>query len=74
MKHLSQKDYKISDWSGGKTIQVAIGPADAVYADKDFLWRISSATVDLPESDYTSLPDYMRLLHGFQPDAPQRRL
>lgn len=62
MKHLSQKDYRISDWSGGKTIQIAIGPADAVYADRDFLWRVSSATVDLPESDYSSLPDYMRFI------------
>ena len=58
--HLKQKNYSISQWSGGTTTQVAIAPEGAVYADRDFLWRISSATVDLEESDFTALPDYHR--------------
>ena len=62
MKKLTETDYRISDWSGGKTIQIAIAPEDAVYADRSFLWRLSSATVALDESDFTSLPDYMRLI------------
>ena len=62
MKKLTERDYRISDWSGGKTIQIAIAPEDALYADRTFLWRLSSATVDLDESDFTSLPDYMRLI------------
>lgn len=62
MKKLSQKDYVISKWSGGKTMQIAIYPAQANYADRDFLWRVSSATVELQESDFTSLPDYDRLI------------
>lgn len=60
MKRLTERDYRISDWSGGKTIQIAIGPEGAEYADRSFLWRLSSATVDLDESDFTALPDYMR--------------
>ena len=52
----------ISRWSGGTTTQLAIAPAGAVYADRDFLWRVSSAVVELPESDFTPLPDYDRIL------------
>lgn len=51
-----------SRWSGGTTTQLAICPPDAVYADRDFLWRLSSARVELPESNFTPLPDYDRIL------------
>lgn len=59
---ISADDYVTSVWSGGTTTQLAIAPADAVYADRTFLWRVSSATVDLEESEFTSLPDYIRLI------------
>ena len=70
LTHLTSQDYVVSHWSGGKTIQVAIAPKGAVYADRDFLWRVSSATADLDESDYTPLPDYQRWLSVF--DQPIR--
>ena len=60
--HLKPTDYVTSTWSGGTTTQVGIAPAGAVYADRTFLWRISSATVDLDVSDFTALPDYDRLI------------
>ncbi len=56
------RDYAVSQWSGGTTTQLAIAPPGAVYADRDFLWRLSSATVDLDSSDFTPLPDYTRLI------------
>ena len=59
---LTPDDYAKSQWSGGSTTQMAIEPAGAVYADRDFLWRLSSATVDLEESLFTALPDYDRLI------------
>lgn len=59
---LTSADYAKSQWSGGSTTQMAIEPAGAVYADRDFLWRLSSATVDLEESLFTALPDYDRLI------------
>ena len=62
MKKLGPGDYRVSQWSGGTTTQLAIYPEQAVYADRDFLWRVSSATVDLEESDFTPLPDYDRLI------------
>ncbi len=62
MKKLTEKDYRISTWGGGNTIQIAIYPETEVYADRTFGWRLSSATVDLEESDFTALPDYDRLI------------
>ena len=56
----TKADYVVSKWSGGTTTQLAIFPPTANYADRDFLWRVSSATVDLEESDFTPLPDYDR--------------
>jgi environmental stress-induced protein Ves len=55
-------DYVTTRWSGGTTTQLAISPPEAVYAQRDFLWRLSSAKVELEHSDFTSLPDYVRLI------------
>ena len=59
---LTAENFARSQWSGGSTTQMAIEPADAVYAERDFLWRLSSATVELDESLFTALPDYNRLI------------
>lgn len=61
-KLLNKAGYVTTSWSGGTTTQLAIAPEGAVYADRDFLWRLSSATVELDHSDFTPLPDYNRLL------------
>lgn len=61
-KLLTRDDYVTTNWSGGTTTQLAIAPEGAVYADRDFFWRLSSATVELEHSDFTPLPDYDRLL------------
>ena len=62
MRHLRPADYTVSDWSGGRTVQLSIGPEGERYADRKFLWRISSATVELEPSEFTALPDYERLI------------
>lgn len=59
---LAKEDYVTTSWSGGTTTQLAIAPEGAVYADRDFLWRFSSAGVELEHSDFTPLPDYHRLI------------
>jgi environmental stress-induced protein Ves len=59
---LRERDYVVSRWSGGTTTQLAIAPEGALYADRSFLWRVSSAAVELEESDFTALPDYWRLI------------
>lgn len=59
LKHSAQS---LSKWSGGDTTQIAIFPEQAEYAKRDFLWRISTATVDTAESEFTSLPGVRRVL------------
>ena len=59
---LKEKDYNISKWTGGKTKELSIFPSTSKYLDRDFIWRLSSATVELEESDFSKLPDYDRVL------------
>ena len=56
IQHLTPSDYITTKWSGGLTTQLGIAPASAVYADRDFLWRLSSATVEDAESDLQRCP------------------
>jgi environmental stress-induced protein Ves len=62
LQKISPDQFVTSTWRGGKTRQIAISPPGADYARRDFLWRISSATVDLEASDFTLLPEYERFL------------
>ncbi|MBR5740258.1 MAG: HutD family protein [Firmicutes bacterium] len=57
-----EEDFSVSKWMGGKTKELAIFPPDAKYIDRDFIWRLNSATVELEESDFSKLPDYDRVL------------
>lgn len=66
--HLKSADYVTTRWSGGTTTQLAIAPAGAVYAERSFLWRLSSAAVELDESDFTPLPDYDRIISTLRGD------
>lgn len=55
-------DMNISKWTGGKTKQLAIYPENGNYLERDFIWRLSSATCELDESDFSKLPDFNRVL------------
>lgn len=59
---IRREDCATSKWAGGETRQIYIFPEDSSYADRTFDLRISSATVDLEESDFTSLPGYNRYI------------
>ena len=37
---------RVSHWSGGQTAEIALWPPQSSYADRNFLWRLSSATVE----------------------------
>lgn len=65
---LTPADYVTTAWSGGSTTQLAIAPPGASYAERSFLWRISSATVELDESEFTPLPDYNRYISTLRGD------
>lgn len=49
-------------WSGGTTTELFLYPKTGSYKDRTFEARISSATVDLAKSTYTSLPGVDRFL------------
>ena len=54
---------KVSLWAGGSSSQICIWPQDAQYADRNFLYRISTAMADTDEwSAYTALPGVCRHL------------
>lgn len=55
-------DYPVSVWSGGTTTQLFIYPPQSDYARRDFLLRISSATVDCEQSTFTALPGVSRII------------
>ena len=59
---LTINDYKTSVWSGGTTTELAIYSQNASYSERSFLWRISSAKVDLEKSTFTSLPGVRRII------------
>ncbi len=62
MKIIRKEDTFTREWSGGTTTQLAICPPEADYADRDYVWRLSTAVVRDEESTFTPLPDYHRLL------------
>lgn len=55
-------DQRTSIWSGGTTTQLAIFPADSVYMERNFVWRLSTATCEEEESTFSRLPDFDRIL------------
>jgi environmental stress-induced protein Ves len=59
---IRKADQSTSNWSGGTTTQIAIFPKNTAYAERNFTWRISSARVELEESEFTSLPGIWRLI------------
>ncbi len=59
---LKEVDFNTSTWSGGKTTQLFIYPEDSNYSDRDFKARISSATVELEESNFTKLEGVNRFI------------
>ena len=54
--------FHTSVWSGGKTTELYLYPFDGSYAERRFLFRISSASVDLAESHFTKLEGVTRYL------------
>lgn len=62
IKIYSKEDCSTSSWAGGTTTQLWILPEDGNYASRDFVARVSSATVNLEESDFTALPGVTRYI------------
>lgn len=57
-----KKDCTASIWSGGLTYEYMIYPETARYSDRDFVFRISSATIEKVPSEFTKFKGYHRYL------------
>ena len=64
VKHAGE--YPVSCWAGGKTTELYLYPQDAEYAKRNFIFRLSSATVDCEKSTFTALPGVHRLIMPLQ--------
>lgn len=56
------KDRTTATWSGGTTTQLAIFPKGSEFTKFDFLFRISTATVEVEEATFTFMPGTTRHL------------
>lgn len=61
-KYKIKKEHLTSNWAGGKTTELYIFPEDSQYKNGDFLFRVSTATVETEESTFTPLPGVDRML------------
>ncbi|WP_338547119.1 HutD family protein [Emergencia sp. JLR.KK010] len=61
-KIYKETDFNKSNWTGGTTTQLAIFPQESRYLERNFIWRLSSATCDLEETTFSKLADYDRVL------------
>lgn len=59
---LKSNDFQVSDWSGGKTKQLYLSPPTGHYGKREFDYRLSTATVELTESQFSDLSGFHRIL------------
>lgn len=59
---LKSNDFQVSDWSGGKTKQLYLSPPTGHYGKREFDYRLSTATVELAESQFSDLSGFHRIL------------
>ncbi len=52
--------HKATQWSGGCTTELFIYPEGADYKRLDFLFRVSTATIEVEKSVFTNLPEVRR--------------
>lgn len=61
-KIVKNENFVTTKWAGGETTQLAIYPYDSAFSNKDFLWRISSATFTSTESTFSDFTGYQRYI------------
>ena len=62
MRVITEENMNTTEWSGGKTTEMLIYPQSSTYAERNFRFRISSATVEEESSIFTELPGIERHL------------
>ena len=59
---IRKNEAKKTAWSGGTVSELYIYPENADFRNRDFIFRISTATVDVEKSDFTLFEDYSRII------------
>lgn len=68
MEILREEDFNTSTWAGGKTTELFIYPKDSKYSERDFKVRVSTATVELDQSEFTKLDGVNRFITPLDKD------
>ncbi len=61
-KIIASENFKPTNWSGGTTTELFIFPSTTNYQQRNFLFRLSTATVETEKSDFTPLAGISRKL------------
>jgi environmental stress-induced protein Ves len=62
LKIIRKQEQKTALWSGGKTTELFIFPEGSSYSERNFQFRISTATVETETSEFTRLNGFRRHL------------
>lgn len=59
---IRKEQQKTTTWTGGTTTELAIYSKGTAYSERNFMWRLSSARVEVENSTFTSLSGIWRLI------------
>lgn len=62
MKRIDKENIKVNQWAGGETKEFYIYPEGSLLKNRDFLFRISSASSNLSLSEFSNFDGYQRIL------------
>ena len=66
MREIKKTDFKVTEWSGGKTTELYILPEGADFSKRDFDFRISSASFTGTSSNFSDFSGYQRYILPLQ--------
>ena len=62
IEYYTKDDFNTSVWQGGKTTELLILPTGASYKERNFIARLSSATIESSSSEFTILDGIKRFI------------
>ena len=61
-KKYTYQDFSRNDWSGGTSTQLVIYPSESDLSKQNFEFRISTASIDVEESQFTQFFSHKRII------------
>ena len=62
IEYYTKDNFNTSLWQGGKTTELLILPKDSSYKERNFVARLSSATIETSSSEFTTLDGIKRFI------------